>query len=184
MISRRVLLKKAFVLAGAFQLGGMWGKVRAARASTGLERAQERVLNLHNVHTGERLRTQYWANGGYDQNEINRIWYLLRCHYTNVVKPINIGVIDLLCEVKDRFGRGEEINIISGYRSPEYNEYLIRLGRHVAAGSLHLAGLAIDFVIPGIGTRDLSRAAKKLEAGGVGLYPDFVHIDVGRVRYW
>ena len=88
------------------------------------------------------------------------------------------------CAIKDRLAPGREITIISGYRSPEYNEHLRRLGRRVAAGSLHMAGLAIDFAIDGIGMGELVRTAKLFTAGGVGTYPEFVHIDVGRVRYW
>lgn len=54
----------------------------------------------------------------------------------------------------------------------------------MAEGSLHLDGLAIDFAIPGIRTEKLAKAAVQLQAGGVGLYQEFVHIDVGRVRHW
>jgi uncharacterized protein YcbK (DUF882 family) len=183
MISRRCFLKCAIAFACSYQLGKTGGR-ECAFASTGIKHTPERVLRLHNVHTGERLHTRYWVNGDYDQNEIQRINYLLRCHYTNIVKPISIKVIDLLCAIKDRFARGEEIKIISGYRSPQYNEDLRRLGRHVVAGSLHLTGLAIDFAMPGVRTGELSKAAIRFQAGGVGLYPDFVHIDVGRVRRW
>jgi len=31
---------------------------------------------------------------------------------------------------------------------------------------------------------ELYRTARAFAAGGVGKYPEFVHIDVGRVRYW
>jgi uncharacterized protein YcbK (DUF882 family) len=49
-----------------------------------------------------------------------------------------------------------------------------------------MAGKAIDIRIPGVPTRTLRDAAIKIEGGGVGYYPrsDFVHVDVGRVRYW
>lgn len=183
MMSRRCFLKGAIACACSYQLEKLSGR-KWAFASTRPKRITEKVLLLHNVHTGERLHTRYWANGNYNQHEISRINYLLRCHYTNVVKPISIKVIDLLCEVKDFFACTGEISIISGYRSPQYNEDLRRLGRHVAAGSLHVAGLAIDFAIPGIRTNELSKAAIEFQAGGVGLYPDFVHIDVGRTRQW
>lgn len=183
MISRRGFLKCALAFGCTYQLDKILGS-EWAFASTGPVRTREKVLRLYNVHTGERLHTRYWVGGRYNQNELRRINYLLRCHYTNVVKPISVEVIDLLCAIKDRFVCGEEISIISGYRSPEYNEDLMRHGRHVAAGSLHLDGLAIDFLIPGIGTKELSSTAMEFQAGGVGLYPDFVHIDVGRVRHW
>jgi uncharacterized protein YcbK (DUF882 family) len=179
-MSRRSFLTCAAAFVCSCQIGGLSN----AFASAGLEGTTERVLSLHNVHTGERLQARYWAGGNYCEQEVGRINYLLRCHYANVVKPISLKVVDLLFEVTNLFARGREINIISGYRSAEYNEHLRRLGRHVAAGSLHLAGLAIDFAIPGIRTEQLSKAAGQFRAGGVGLYPDFVHIDVGRVRCW
>ena len=56
----------------------------------------------------------------------------------------------------------------------------------VAARSLHVAGMAIDIRVPGRPLGAVRDAAKALRAGGVGYYPDsdFVHVDVGRVRYW
>jgi uncharacterized protein YcbK (DUF882 family) len=46
--------------------------------------------------------------------------------------------------------------------------------------------MAIDVRLPGRSLRSLHAAAVRLEQGGVGYYPrsDFVHLDVGRVRYW
>ena len=183
MISRRAFLKGAMAALGACHLGGAFGR-RVIAAPAADEPARDRVLKLHNVHTGERLETQYCSEGCYDEKAIDQIHYILRCHYSNTVKPISIKVIDLLCAVKDRLAPGKEITIISGYRSPEYNAYLRSIGRHVAAGSLHMAGLAIDFAIGGIGMGELYRTARAFAAGGVGKYPEFVHIDVGRVRYW
>ncbi len=182
MISRRGFLRGVFGAAGAYGLAGLFSARTAASAHTGS--SPEKALSLCNVHTGERLNTRYCADGCYDENELGRINYILRCHYTNAVKPIKLKVIDLLCDIKDRLAPGKEIAIISGYRSPEYNEYLRQLGRHVAAGSLHMTGLAIDFAIDGIGMGELYKGAKLFAAGGVGSYPEFVHIDVGRVRYW
>lgn len=56
----------------------------------------------------------------------------------------------------------------------------------VATHSLHVEGRAIDIRLPGRGLPALRRAAIALGAGGVGYYPhpNFVHVDVGRVRYW
>jgi uncharacterized protein YcbK (DUF882 family) len=93
-------------------------------------------------------------------------------------------VLDLLSDIKDIVGKEKEIQIISGYRSIAYNELLISQGRNVSRNTLHLQGLAIDFSIEGVSNKGLSRIAKSFSAGGVGKYPEFVHIDVGRVRYW
>ena len=48
------------------------------------------------------------------------------------------------------------------------------------------AGMAVDIRVPGRPLAAVRDAAKALEAGGVGFYPasNFVHVDVGRVRYW
>jgi uncharacterized protein YcbK (DUF882 family) len=56
----------------------------------------------------------------------------------------------------------------------------------VAQNSLHLLGKAIDIRTPGRELPMLRKAAVALKGGGVGYYPksDFVHVDVGRVRYW
>jgi uncharacterized protein YcbK (DUF882 family) len=49
-----------------------------------------------------------------------------------------------------------------------------------------MQGKAIDIRIPGFKTRQLRNVARKMKVGGVGYYPksDFVHVDIGRVRYW
>jgi len=63
---------------------------------------------------------------------------------------------------------------------------LVATSTGVASGSLHVVGMAIDIRVPGRPLRAVRDAAKALRAGGVGYYPepDFVHVDVGRVRYW
>ncbi len=47
-----------------------------------------------------------------------------------------------------------------------------------------MKGLAIGFAVPGIGTGDLFELARSCGFGGVGKYPDFAHIDAGRVGCW
>ena len=145
---------------------------------------RERELKMYNSHTDEFLNIQYCSSGIYDPASIDKINYFLRCHYTNKIKKIDLGVLDLLCDIKDRVGREKTIEIISGYRSPLYNRLLLRRGRNVSRRSLHIKGQAIDFKIRGMSNRRLARIAKSFKSGGVGTYPEFVHIDVGRVRYW
>jgi uncharacterized protein YcbK (DUF882 family) len=51
---------------------------------------------------------------------------------------------------------------------------------------MHMDGKAIDIRMPGVELTSLLKAAKVLKGGGVGFYgsSNFVHMDVGRVRYW
>ncbi|HCC68808.1 MAG TPA: hypothetical protein DEP99_02870 [Nitrospiraceae bacterium] len=139
---------------------------------------------MADIHTGESLNIRYYASGMYDREALDRLNHLLRCHYTNDVKTIDVKLLDLLCDISDIFGRYKQVQIISGYRSSAYNEYLRSLGRNVAKHSLHLLGLAIDFVIPGVSTYKLFNSARSFAVGGVGHYSKFVHIDTGRIRYW
>lgn len=144
----------------------------------------EKILTMFNIHTGERLHIQYCLSGKYDHEALQKINYFLRCHYTNEVREIDIRLLDLLCDIKGTAGGNAEVQIISGYRSADYNEKLVRHGRNVSRNSLHLQGLAIDFAIEKVRSERLSQIARSFAAGGVGRYPEFVHIDVGRVRYW
>jgi len=173
VISRRKFIKGLVAGATFFSFGNVF-------ASTNTER----TLSMHNVHTGERVNMTYCSSGKYDAEALGRINHLLRCHYTNEVKEMDVNLLDLLCEIKNSVDKNKEIQIISGYRSATYNEYLINHGRNVSRNSLHLKGIAIDFAIEGMGNNKLSEIAKSFAVGGVGKYPEFVHIDVGRVRYW
>jgi uncharacterized protein YcbK (DUF882 family) len=89
--------------------------------------------------------------------------------------------------VDKRLGGGNEIHIISGFRSSRYNAMLRKEGHGgVARKSLHTKGKAIDIAIPGVDLRTLRTAALDLRYGGVGYYPGpgFVHIDSGSYRTW
>jgi len=173
MISRRNFLRTIAAAAAFYPF-------RKIFAST----IGDRRLSLYNIHTDESLDITYFSGGRYDFEALGKINYLMRCHYNDKVKPIDVGVLDLLCDIKDRLGADREIQIISGFRSPEYNEHLRSIGRHVAKNSFHMQGVAIDFSIQGFSMSSLSRTAKSFLAGGVGRYPEFVHIDTGPVRYW
>ncbi|MEW6740452.1 MAG: DUF882 domain-containing protein [Nitrospirota bacterium] len=176
MISRRNFLKAV--------AAGIAAVYPFKNAMASQKTAPEKTLNMYNTHTGESINIKYYASGIYDPDALNEINYLLRDHYTNEVKAIDVKTLDLLCDIKDIFGKGKQVKIISGYRSFEYNEYLRSLGRRVSKNSLHLQGIAIDFEIPGVSNHELYRIAKSFGAGGVGHYPEFVHIDTGRIRYW
>jgi uncharacterized protein YcbK (DUF882 family) len=146
----------------------------------------ERSLHLYNTHTGEWLKTVYWADGRYQSKSIAQASRFLRDHRSGAVHPIDPKLLDLMTAVHRRFGTKGALHIISGYRSPQSNAMLVSTGDGVAHHSLHMQGRAVDIRIPGYGVRTVGRAAAKMKAGGVGMYPasDFVHIDTGRVRYW
>jgi uncharacterized protein YcbK (DUF882 family) len=148
--------------------------------------APERVVSFDNLHTGETLRTVYWAGGGYVPEALREIDHVLRDFRTNEVLSIDPALIDLLFALRREMGSAAPFAVISGYRSPTTNARLQRNGGGVATRSLHMVGKAIDIRLPGRRLRDLREAALGLRGGGVGYYPksNFVHVDTGRVRFW
>ena len=145
-----------------------------------------RHLSFENLHTGERLDTVYWANGTYQPGALRAINVLLRDFRSGDVYPIDRKLLDLLVRLRGRLNSTAPIQVISGYRSPETNAMLASYSDGVAAGSLHMEGMAIDIRVPGRSLRSVHRVALAMDAGGVGYYPrsDFVHVDTGRVRRW
>lgn len=96
---------------------------------------------------------------------------------------------------------GVPCDVVSGYRTADYNANLILTGHHdVASSSNHILGLAADLrPQPSFGQDDvLVLHDKVLDAynqgnlptlGGLGLYPSWIHIDLvkaedGHLRRW
>ncbi|MBI1821909.1 MAG: DUF882 domain-containing protein [Nitrospirae bacterium] len=144
-------------------------------------------LSLYNTHTNEKLDVTYRdSSGNYSETALQEMNYFLRCHYTQKEIEMDIRVIEFLNLVHKKVGGNYEIQVISGYRSSEYNTLLRREGWGAAKHSLHLSGKAIDFRIPQVGIDKLRETAMNLEYGGVGYYPKagFIHLDSGGVRFW
>ncbi len=165
------------------------GIVRSAVAETGSSAAAHGPYELRffHTHTGERLDIVYRDSHGYDQESLDRLNHYLRDHRTGDVRSYDPRVFDLLHDLTASLGNPNlEIDVVCGYRTPWSNEYLRTHGHGVALHSLHMQAMAIDIRIPGISTARLRDAAMALHRGGVGYYADsnFVHVDVGRVRYW
>lgn len=179
--SRRNFLKAT--LAGTLIWCSLSGTARAEEAPE----SGDGALSLYNTHNGERLAVNLRnANGAYDPAALVALNHFLRCHYTNEQTVMDVCTLEYLNLVDKQLGGGHEIHIISGYRSPKYNELLIEKGHRVARHSLHLSGRAIDIAFPTVGLEEVRRAALDLRRGGVGFYPSdgFVHLDSGGVRTW
>ncbi len=177
--TRRTFLQTA--LAGALALGT--GGTSFAKALL----TEKGSLSLYNTHTQERLSVTFRkSDGSYDIDALNEVNWILRCHFTNQQTVMDVKTLEYLSLVDNRLGGGNEIHVISGYRSPAYNSLLSSNGRHVAKHSLHLVGKAIDIAIPGIDLHAVRSTAVALRLGGVGYYPGagFVHIDSGKFRTW
>ena len=80
---------------------------------------------------------------------------------------------------------GETLTINSGYRSPAWNK---KIGG--VKNSMHLKAMASDLVCKSLTPKQLKAVIEKLikegkmKNGGIGLYPSFVHYDIGATRRW
>ncbi len=146
----------------------------------------EKSVSFYNTHTEECLARIYWAQGKYLPEALSDINYILRDHRSGEIRPIDFQLLDLVHGIGLKLDARKPFHIISGYRSPKTNALLRKRGRGVARNSLHMVGKAVDIRLPGCPLSLLRRVAMEMRGGGVGYYPrpDFVHIDVGRVRYW
>jgi len=179
------LTRRRFLQWGAVAAAMSLGP-RSALSSTSGFQAPERSVAFYNTHTGESLSTIYWIQGKYLPEALADVDYVLRDHRTDEVKPIDPQLLDLLHAIGKILQSYRPFYIISGYRSQATNAYLRFFDGGVAEHSLHMDGKAVDIRLPGCATIHLRRVAIALRAGGVGYYrrSDFVHIDVGRIRYW
>jgi uncharacterized protein YcbK (DUF882 family) len=148
--------------------------------------ATPRRLKFYNLHTSEQLDVVYFEKGRYIPQALAEIDYILRDYRQNVVKPMSPALLDLVVAIRRKLHTDAEVAIISGYRTPETNAMLAAHSDGVARHSLHMDGLALDWRVPGRTLEQLHQVALGMRGGGVGYYPssDFVHVDVGRVRYW
>jgi uncharacterized protein YcbK (DUF882 family) len=173
--SRRLFLGFGLVVAGGF----ISPVARAAMA-------MPRKLSFLHTHTGETLTTTYWQNGMYDERAIGELDYILRDFVNGEQVPIHRDLLDMLAELHRRLGSHSPFEIISAYRSPATNAMLRANSDGVAKNSYHMKAMAIDIRLRDVDLDKLHRVAMEMKQGGVGIYhkSDFVHVDVGPVRYW
>ncbi|WP_193249118.1 DUF882 domain-containing protein [Vibrio navarrensis] len=145
-----------------------------------------RELAMNNLHTGEWLESCYFDGVSYVEEELARLDHLCRDFRQNEAHPMDRRLFDQLTQIQALIGTQNEVQIISGYRSPVTNAALRARSSAVAKKSYHMLGKAIDFRIDGVAIATVHEAALTLNTGGVGYYPrsDFVHIDTGPVRQW
>lgn len=183
--SRRQFLKATGLAATGIAASGLLLPGQASARLLGSAGGEKKV-SLYNIHTGESLRTVFYADGEYIPESLHAINHILRDYRTGQVLPIDPRLMYLLHNIDATLGSRQPVHVLSGYRSAHTNALLAREGHGVAKHSMHIVGRAIDIRVPGRSLRDLHRVALAQHVGGVGYYPrsDFVHVDTGRVRTW
>ena len=91
-------------------------------------------------------------------------------------------LMDNLDVIREHFGY--PINVNSGYRTPDYNKAI-----GGAKNSQHLTASAADIrlnVTPSVVQKAIKQLMEddKIKKGGLGIYSNFTHYDIGRERTW
>jgi uncharacterized protein YcbK (DUF882 family) len=143
-------------------------------------------IELHNTHTGERLKVTFRDANGFVPAALDQLENILGDHRSGEHHAMDPQLFVLLADLAAAAGVEPSYEIISGYRSSATNEKLRANGGGQAKNSQHIQGKAIDVRLHGVTTARLRDLALGLKRGGVGYYPksDFVHVDTARVRYW
>ncbi|MCX7905811.1 MAG: DUF882 domain-containing protein [Elusimicrobiales bacterium] len=140
------------------------------------------ILTILRKDTGEKITVKYRnKDDSYNEDALKQINYLARCSLTGEERKIPVKLIEIIDKISDRFGKRTVI-LLSGYRTKPLND----ITPGAAKRSLHLIGWAMDIKVDGVSAKRIKDYAKTLKMGGVGYYPayGFVHIDIGKVRYW
>jgi uncharacterized protein YcbK (DUF882 family) len=177
--------RRRFLKLGALVIGGslfplpIWAASRRSLPPS-------RSLAFYHTHTDERIYVTYCRKGVYSKSGLRKINHILRDHRTDDIRPIDPQLLDFLFSLSRKIDTVEPFHVISAYRSPISNAILRETSSGVARHSYHIAGKAIDIRLPGESLRGLRNTAMSLRSGGVGFYPqsNFIHVDVGPVRYW
>lgn len=125
-------------------------------------------------------------------------WAELACHdeartpYPEIWRQDRAVILAQNFELVRALLGNRPIVILSGYRTPEYNSKLEGAALH----SQHVQGRAIDIAHPVLSAKEVyirvlsaQRRGNLPDLGGLGLYKNFVHIDVrpkpvGRLAKW
>ena len=120
---------------------------------------RDRLIDIRRTDTGERRSIRFYAAGqGYLQNGYMAARWLLR-------------------DAKDP---NPLLQINSAYRTRRRNATI----EGAAQNSMHIYGRAVDLTMRGISLNQLTSMAAHFNAGGIGIYNSFIHLDTGRVRNW
>jgi uncharacterized protein YcbK (DUF882 family) len=143
------------------------------------------TLAIENAHTGERVTVRYRRpDNTYDADALGRLANLFRSRGDGAVHDPVLRLVEVLSHVRDVAGT-DHLVLFSGYRSPDYNQSL----KGSARASMHTEGLAADIGLAKpskLSLETLWHRVRALDCCGAGFYgrDAFMHVDVGRPRFW
>jgi uncharacterized protein YcbK (DUF882 family) len=142
------------------------------------------TLAIENAHTGERVTVRYRRpDDTYDPAALDRLANLFRSRGDGAVHAPVLRLVEVLSHVQHLAG-ADHLVLFSGYRSPDYNKTL----KGAASASMHTEGLAADIGLAKakLPLETVWKRVRALDCCGAGFYgkDSYMHIDVGRPRFW
>ena len=124
-----------------------------------------RTISLHNLHTEEKIKVDYWVDGKYEPEALAQLDLVLRDHRQNEVCSMDPKLIDIMHNIQQSTlgSPVKHLQVLSAYRSPTTNSNMRRYKRGVAKNSFHMVGQAVDIRVPGISNPEGYRAAVYLK---------------------
>lgn len=143
-------------------------------------------IQIRNTHTGREARvTLLNADGSLNEEAFAGIDEVFGFPTRDKGEHISPRLIFMLDYFSDLVAPGKRINLVSGYRSPQYNSAIRDAGGNVARTSTHIDGMALDFNIEGISGKELWEVIRNKNCCGIGHYGgENVHLDSARPRFW
>jgi uncharacterized protein YcbK (DUF882 family) len=143
-------------------------------------------IHIRNEHDGREAQVQLFDRTGMvNEKSLNDIDAIFNFPHKQEGEHVSLRLLFLLDYFSDRVAPGKVIHLLSGYRSPSYNEQLKKSGGNVATTSTHMDGMALDFYLEGINGKTLWETIRKENCCGVGHYGGReVHLDAARPRFW
>ena len=135
------------------------------------------LLKLHNFKLKENLVIDL------DKPDMPKFDKFMRCYSDNTMTSMDAKLLPILKKIKHKFKKND-IYIVCGYRSKEFNNKLFKRSKGVAKNSYHITGQALDLYVPSVKNSTLFKYVRSLKLGGAGEYFWMVHVDTGPVRWW
>ncbi|HBF11840.1 MAG TPA: hypothetical protein DDW49_00370 [Deltaproteobacteria bacterium] len=144
------------------------------------------TLSIKKNKSGALITAHYRnENGTYNAPEQAKIDQMFGMPSKNLGENTSLRLVSFLDYLQDRFTPSKPLTLLSGYRSPEYNNRLREKGRTAAQTSYHLDGMATDVIFASGQHQKIWDFVRQLDNFGIGIYSGHsLHIDSGRPRFW
>lgn len=163
-----------------------WGAMPLEAAADRFFMMGDGRLAIENMHNGSYADVSILnADGSLNEAGLRKIDEVFGFPTSEKGEHISPRLLFMLDYFTDIAGAGKRIHMISGYRSPEYNNKLRDKGANAARTSQHLDGMALDFYLDGVDGKELWELIRSRDCCGVGHYGGkSIHLDSGKPRFW